>query len=144
QLHVAGANGPANNTAAPAPDALQVTAGVGGNGTWGASPGGIGGAINLTGGTGGTPVAGSGAALGGKGGSINLAGGNGGPNVFAVGGGAGGDVLINGGAGVANSAGNILLANLRGNVGVGTASPGYRLDVQGGQLNASGGLCIAG
>jgi hypothetical protein len=31
-----------------------------------------------------------------------------------------------------------------GNVGVGTASPGYRLDVQGGQVNASGGLCIAG
>lgn len=144
QLHVVGANGPANNTAAPAQDALQVTGGTGGNGTWGASPGGTGGAINFTGGIGGTPVAGSQAALGGKGGSINLTGGNGGPNVFSVGGGAGGDVLINGGAGVANAAGNVVLANLRGNVGVGTSTPGYRLDVQGGQVNAAGGLCIAG
>jgi len=33
--------------------------------------------------------------------------------------------------------------NAGGNVGVGTAAPGYRLDVQG-QANASGGLCIAG
>ncbi|HBB88167.1 MAG TPA: hypothetical protein DC047_11170 [Blastocatellia bacterium] len=31
-----------------------------------------------------------------------------------------------------------------GNVGIGTAAPGYRLDVQGGPLNSSGGLCIAG
>jgi len=31
-----------------------------------------------------------------------------------------------------------------GNVGIGTVSPGYKLDVQGGQANASGGLCIAG
>ncbi len=31
-----------------------------------------------------------------------------------------------------------------GNVGVGTATPGYKLDVQGGQVNASGGLCING
>jgi hypothetical protein len=31
-----------------------------------------------------------------------------------------------------------------GLVGIGTAAPGYRLDVQGGQVNASGGLCIAG
>jgi hypothetical protein len=31
-----------------------------------------------------------------------------------------------------------------GNVGIGTATPGYRLDVQGGALNASGGLCING
>jgi hypothetical protein len=123
QLHLVGASGPANYTMAPAPDALQVTGGVGGNGTWGSSPGGIGGAINLTGGTGGAPSAGYVTALGGKGGSINLSGGTGGPNTFNVGGGAGGDVVINGGGGVANSAGNTILANLRGNVGIGTASP---------------------
>jgi hypothetical protein len=33
---------------------------------------------------------------------------------------------------------------MSGNVGVGTTTPGYRLDVQGGAVNASGGLCIAG
>jgi hypothetical protein len=31
-----------------------------------------------------------------------------------------------------------------GNVGVGTSNPGYKFDVQSGQINASGGLCIAG
>ncbi len=31
-----------------------------------------------------------------------------------------------------------------GNVGVGTIAPTFKLDVQGGQVNASGGLCIAG
>ena len=31
-----------------------------------------------------------------------------------------------------------------GNVGVGTVNPGFKFDVQGGSLNASGGLCIAG
>jgi len=30
------------------------------------------------------------------------------------------------------------------NVGIGTATPAYALDVEGGQINASGGLCIAG
>ena len=31
-----------------------------------------------------------------------------------------------------------------GSVGIGTTGPAYRLDVQGGQINTSGGLCIAG
>lgn len=31
-----------------------------------------------------------------------------------------------------------------GNVGIGTANPGYKLDIQGGQINASGGLSING
>jgi hypothetical protein len=31
-----------------------------------------------------------------------------------------------------------------GNVGIGIINPAYRLDVQGGQINTSGGLCIAG
>jgi len=37
-----------------------------------------------------------------------------------------------------------LRINSSGNVGIGTSTPGYRLDVQGGALNSSGGLCIAG
>ena len=31
-----------------------------------------------------------------------------------------------------------------GKVGIGTTTPGYQLDVQGGSINSSGGLCIAG
>ncbi|HWW77923.1 MAG TPA: hypothetical protein VNZ44_21140, partial [Pyrinomonadaceae bacterium] len=43
-----------------------------------------------------------------------------------------------------NSNGGIMTWLRSGSVGIGTASPGYRLDVQGGAVNASGGLCIAG
>jgi hypothetical protein len=39
---------------------------------------------------------------------------------------------------------NVMTMLSSGNVGVGTTAPGYRFDVQGGQVNASGGLCIAG
>jgi hypothetical protein len=42
----------------------------------------------------------------------------------------------NGSGGAINYAG--------GNVGVGVATPGYKFDVQGGSINSSGGLCIAG
>lgn len=36
-----------------------------------------------------------------------------------------------------------LISEDSGNIGIGIAIPVYRLDVQGGQINASGGLCIA-
>ncbi len=37
-----------------------------------------------------------------------------------------------------------LQPNGDGHVGIGTSAPNYRLDVQGGAVNAAGGLCIAG
>ncbi|HEY2962566.1 MAG TPA: hypothetical protein VGJ37_09145 [Pyrinomonadaceae bacterium] len=37
-----------------------------------------------------------------------------------------------------------LRINSSGSVGIGTVSPAFRLDVQGGAVNAAGGLCIAG
>jgi hypothetical protein len=45
-----------------------------------------------------------------------------------------------------NSAGHVYLQPGGGTVGIGTGIPNvsYRLDVQGGTINASGGLCIAG
>jgi hypothetical protein len=48
-----------------------------------------------------------------------------------------------GGSGVLNGTTRMtILAN--GNVGIGATAPGYKLDLQGGQINSSGGLCIAG
>jgi len=44
-----------------------------------------------------------------------------------------------------NSSGHLLLQpGGDSNVGIGTSGPNYKLDVQGGQINASGGFCIAG
>ena len=46
---------------------------------------------------------------------------------------------------VVNNFGHVILQpNADLNVGIATNTPGYRLDVQGGAVNASGGLCIAG
>jgi len=45
---------------------------------------------------------------------------------------------------VATSSTPIFNVTSGGRVGIGTTVPGYALDVQGGQMNASGGLCIAG
>ncbi|MDP3990769.1 MAG: hypothetical protein Q8P63_00465, partial [Candidatus Nealsonbacteria bacterium] len=49
----------------------------------------------------------------------------------------GGLILNTGGAAVGLIVGN-------GSVGIGITEPGYKLDIQGGQVNASGGLCVAG
>jgi Peptidase_G2, IMC autoproteolytic cleavage domain len=43
-----------------------------------------------------------------------------------------------------NNVNDRLVLDLSGNVGVGTATPGYRLDVQGGSINTSQNLCING
>ncbi|OGR50829.1 MAG: hypothetical protein A2049_02105 [Elusimicrobia bacterium GWA2_62_23] len=64
----------------------------------------------------------------------------------------GGSVILNAGASSAGTPGSLLFKvagsekariNSNGALGIGTASPNYRLDVQGGNINASGGMCIA-
>lgn len=47
-------------------------------------------------------------------------------------------------SGVTGNGTELVRVKSNGNVGIGIASPGYKLDVQGGSINASGGLCIAG
>jgi len=137
KLHVVGADGPNNFTAAPAPDTLFVMGGKGGNGNWGASAGGIGGALKFQGGKGGSPVAGSSVTgFGGLGGAVHITGGTGGDNTFNTKAGNGGSVFINGGdigtAPVAGAVvGHVILANVRGSVGVGTPSPLSQLHLHG-------------
>ncbi|HEY0098513.1 MAG TPA: hypothetical protein VGB76_06120 [Pyrinomonadaceae bacterium] len=143
RVHVVGANGTADSSGAAAPSAFLVTGGIGGAGNWYGGPGGTGGSIDLLGGNGGTPQSGSGAAVGGPGGAINITGGSGGTSAFTASG-IGGNVFINGGAMGASSpsgaSGNVILANLRGFVGVGTASPAYKFDVAGSIRSSSGGF----
>jgi len=56
-----------------------------------------------------------------------------------------GGVLYAGASGVYSAdAARLAWDNANARLGIGTGSPGYGLDVQGGQVNASGGLCIAG
>ncbi len=54
------------------------------------------------------------------------------------------DLNLGGGLSVAKNA--LVIGNFStiGNVGIGILNPGYKFDVQGGQINASNGLCIAG
>jgi hypothetical protein len=89
--------------------------------------GGDGGAFSIATGNGGAAAANP----GGAGGAISITAGNGGAS--AGGNGAGGTITLNPGAsgGVGASAGNIILANLNGNVGIGTTSPYAKLSVWG-------------
>ena len=43
-----------------------------------------------------------------------------------------------------NGAANGIAVNPSGNVGIGTSTPAYKLDVEGGSINSSGGYCIGG
>ena len=146
KVHVVGADGANDYTSAPAPDAFFTIGGKGGNGNWNASAGGVGGALKLQGGKGGAPVAGSSVTgFGGLGGAVHITGGIGGDNPFAVRAGHGGSVFINGGDIGTSTAGgalpgHVILANVRGNVGVGTDAPSTKLHVAGQVRSSSGGF----
>lgn len=57
----------------------------------------------------------------------------------------GGDIAFaTSSSGTVGTATELMRIKSSGNIGIGTAAPAYRLDVQGGAVNASGGLCIAG
>jgi len=47
-------------------------------------------------------------------------------------------------SGVTGTTTELMRINSIGRVGIGTTTPGFKLDVQGGQINASGGLCMNG
>jgi hypothetical protein len=133
QLQVIGASGGSGIgigiTGAPGDAALNVTGGSGEQLTAANnSTGGAGGSPTIAGGAGGSVTGNS--STGGTGGSVTIAGGAGG-SVTGIGssGGKGGNVLIEPGAG--GPFGNVLIADVGGNVGVGTASPGQKLDVAG-------------
>lgn len=95
--------------------ALQINGGESGNGA-------AGGAVNINGGTG-----------SGTGGAVNITAGS------AGNGQNGGSVTLNPGARQgAGTDGNIILANLRGNVGIGTSNPGAQLEVTTGATTTKG------
>ncbi|MBU2260295.1 hypothetical protein KKC44_06890, partial [Patescibacteria group bacterium] len=113
---------------ADAPLVLDVFGGTGNN-TGGSQSGGQGGGIRIIGGAGGN---GGGGYWSGHGGDITITGGMSGETAGTTGG-RGGNVTINSGAaaGIFEVPGNIILANLQGNVGIGTTTPDYKLVVYG-------------
>lgn len=122
----------------PGDPGLNATGGPGGQGIGAGSGGGPGGSPSIVGGTGGSGI---GPVTAGNGGSPLIAGGAGGTAIGAgSANGNGGSVFIEPGAGAAF--GNVLIADVGGNVGVGTASPGQKLDVSG-NINASGSVNAA-
>ncbi|MDO8669779.1 MAG: hypothetical protein Q7K65_05865 [Candidatus Buchananbacteria bacterium] len=118
KLHVVGSNAGAG---ADALSVLTVTGGKGGT----ALTGNIGGAINLTGGLGGDGTGGGG--FGGTGGAITITGGAGGQGSLVTG--TGGNVVLEGGAGSVEVGKILLQPTSGGRVGIGTDSPAYTLHV---------------
>ena len=98
--------------------------------------GGAGGPITLTAGAGG-----SGSLHDGVGGNINLTAGAGGAG-DGTDRGKGGNIVINPGAAGTDVAGNIALANLQGNVGIGTSVPKVKLDVEGSVYVGNGNIGV--
>ncbi|HTC94541.1 MAG TPA: hypothetical protein VK699_13965 [Terriglobales bacterium] len=143
QLQVTGPGGGSaigsGSLGGPGDAGLNAVGGSGGQTIGSGSIGGTGGSPSIAGGAGG-PVIGSGA-VGGTGGSSSIVGGAGGTAIGAgSANGNGGSVFIEPGSGAAF--GNVLIADVGGNVGVGTASPGQKLDVAG-NINASGSVSAA-
>jgi len=135
QLQVIGAGGGSTQgigiNGAPGDSALNVMAGSGqqlSNGI--SSTAGTGGSPSIRAGDGGSIVSGSNSA-GGTGGSVTIAGGAGGSGGVGINesDGKGGNVFIEPGTG--NPSGNVLIADVGGNVGIGTTSPSQKLEVAG-------------
>lgn len=141
-----------------ATESLEITGGAGGDTsivTTGV--GGIGSGVSWTGGAGGEAAAALTASTGGAGGSQSITAGAGGnADVSGSGtniGGAGGDLTLNPGAGGTASlggsntdgvSGDVLLASLGGNVGIGTTTPTGLLDVNGFLVVSDGLIDISG
>ncbi len=83
----------------------------------------------MTGGAGGSITATAGGFTAGAGGSITLAGGTGGSAAQGSNPAKGGNILIEPGSGTPS--GNVLIADVGGNVGIGNTTPGQKLDVAG-------------